>query len=255
MQRKSFGNMKCPIARSLDRVGEWWSILILRDAFYGLRRFDEFQKSLGRRSQYPDPSAECAGRIRAARAPPLQRPSAPRRICADQARAGFPPDLTGIVRLGLLAISRPKVLQCSSSTAEPAPWSSRCWSIARPANRSPAPIFRSFLDPAPMTACDSDYPNAVIAHSSKERKHEQRDPRPRRRPRDCARRSARHPDPHAVDFASTRASASPHSACSPPRRLPGMAGTGGRSGALSKPPTTPMSAAMLRRCRRMSPGS
>jgi DNA-binding HxlR family transcriptional regulator len=43
MQRKSYGNMKCPIARSLDRVGEWWSILILRDAFYGLRRFDEFQ--------------------------------------------------------------------------------------------------------------------------------------------------------------------------------------------------------------------
>ena len=47
MQRKSYGNMKCPIARSLDRVGEWWSILILRDAFYGLRQFDEFQKSLG----------------------------------------------------------------------------------------------------------------------------------------------------------------------------------------------------------------
>ena len=47
MQRKNYGNMKCPIARSLDRVGEWWSILILRDAFYGLRRFDEFQKSLG----------------------------------------------------------------------------------------------------------------------------------------------------------------------------------------------------------------
>jgi DNA-binding HxlR family transcriptional regulator len=46
MQRKSFGNMQCPIARSLERVGEWWSILILRDAFYGLSRFDEFQKSL-----------------------------------------------------------------------------------------------------------------------------------------------------------------------------------------------------------------
>lgn len=46
MQRKSFGNMQCPIARSLERVGEWWSILILRDAFHGLRRFDEFQKSL-----------------------------------------------------------------------------------------------------------------------------------------------------------------------------------------------------------------
>ena len=47
MQRKSFGTMQCPIARSLERVGEWWSILILRDAFYGLTRFDEFQRSLG----------------------------------------------------------------------------------------------------------------------------------------------------------------------------------------------------------------
>ena len=47
MQRKSFGTMTCPIARSLDRVGEWWSILILRDAFYGLTRFDQFRKSLG----------------------------------------------------------------------------------------------------------------------------------------------------------------------------------------------------------------
>jgi DNA-binding HxlR family transcriptional regulator len=46
MQRKSLGNMQCPIARSLERVGEWWSILILRDAVYGLTRFDEFQKSL-----------------------------------------------------------------------------------------------------------------------------------------------------------------------------------------------------------------
>jgi DNA-binding HxlR family transcriptional regulator len=46
MKRKSFGNLQCPIARSLERVGEWWSILILRDALYGLTRFDEFQKSL-----------------------------------------------------------------------------------------------------------------------------------------------------------------------------------------------------------------
>jgi DNA-binding HxlR family transcriptional regulator len=46
MQHKSFGNLQCPIARSLERVGEWWSILILRDAFQGLTRFDEFQKSL-----------------------------------------------------------------------------------------------------------------------------------------------------------------------------------------------------------------
>lgn len=47
MQRKSFQKMACPVARSLDRVGEWWSILILRDALHGLTRFDEFQQSLG----------------------------------------------------------------------------------------------------------------------------------------------------------------------------------------------------------------
>jgi DNA-binding HxlR family transcriptional regulator len=38
--------MPCPIARSLERVGEWWSILIIRDALHGFTRFDEFQKSL-----------------------------------------------------------------------------------------------------------------------------------------------------------------------------------------------------------------
>ncbi len=39
--------MACPVARSLERVGEWWSILILRDALHGMTRFDQFQKSLG----------------------------------------------------------------------------------------------------------------------------------------------------------------------------------------------------------------
>lgn len=47
MQRKTFRAMVCPIARGLDRVGEWWSILILRDAFAGMTRFEAFQTSLG----------------------------------------------------------------------------------------------------------------------------------------------------------------------------------------------------------------
>ncbi|HVC55489.1 MAG TPA: helix-turn-helix domain-containing protein [Stellaceae bacterium] len=47
MRRKSFGTLQCPIARSLERVGEWWSILILRDASLGLTRFDQFEESLG----------------------------------------------------------------------------------------------------------------------------------------------------------------------------------------------------------------
>jgi len=47
MRHKSFDSMQCPIARGLEHVGEWWSILILRDTFRGLRRFDEFRDSLG----------------------------------------------------------------------------------------------------------------------------------------------------------------------------------------------------------------
>ncbi len=47
MQLKNFSDMRCPIARGLEHVGEWWSILILRDAFRGLTRFDEFSESLG----------------------------------------------------------------------------------------------------------------------------------------------------------------------------------------------------------------
>jgi DNA-binding HxlR family transcriptional regulator len=46
MQKTSFAEMDCAIARSLGRVGEWWSILILRDAVAGMTRFDEFQRSL-----------------------------------------------------------------------------------------------------------------------------------------------------------------------------------------------------------------
>jgi DNA-binding HxlR family transcriptional regulator len=47
MRHKSLGEMPCPIARSLERVGEWWSMLIMRDALHGFTRFDQFQKSLG----------------------------------------------------------------------------------------------------------------------------------------------------------------------------------------------------------------
>lgn len=46
MRHKSLRTMMCPIARTLDRVGEWWTMLILRDAFAGFTRFEQFQLSL-----------------------------------------------------------------------------------------------------------------------------------------------------------------------------------------------------------------
>lgn len=45
MKNEALLNAPCPIARSLGRVGDSWTMMILRDAFSGLTRFDEFQKS------------------------------------------------------------------------------------------------------------------------------------------------------------------------------------------------------------------
>jgi len=47
MKRTSHGAALCPIARSLDVIGDWWSLLIVRNAMMGTRRFGDFQKQLG----------------------------------------------------------------------------------------------------------------------------------------------------------------------------------------------------------------
>jgi DNA-binding HxlR family transcriptional regulator len=47
VERKSFADMHCSVAQCLEVVGEWWSMLILRDVFMGVTRFDDFQARLG----------------------------------------------------------------------------------------------------------------------------------------------------------------------------------------------------------------
>ena len=47
VRRTSFEGDSCPIARSLEAIGDWWSLLIIREALFGLRRFGEFQSKLG----------------------------------------------------------------------------------------------------------------------------------------------------------------------------------------------------------------
>ena len=47
MKRTSFAGMECSVAQALEVVGEWWTLLIVRDAFLGVRRFEEFQRRLG----------------------------------------------------------------------------------------------------------------------------------------------------------------------------------------------------------------
>jgi DNA-binding HxlR family transcriptional regulator len=47
MKRTSFDDMNCSLARTLEVVGEWWTLLIIRDALWGTTRFDDFQRRLG----------------------------------------------------------------------------------------------------------------------------------------------------------------------------------------------------------------
>ncbi|HEX9856188.1 MAG TPA: helix-turn-helix domain-containing protein [Acidimicrobiia bacterium] len=45
--RKSLDHLDCSVANTVDVIGDRWSLLIVRDAFFGVRRFDDFQKDLG----------------------------------------------------------------------------------------------------------------------------------------------------------------------------------------------------------------
>ncbi|MFC7310652.1 winged helix-turn-helix transcriptional regulator [Streptomyces monticola] len=47
MKRTSLAHWPCSIARTMDLLGDWWTPLVLREAFYGIKRFDDFQRSLG----------------------------------------------------------------------------------------------------------------------------------------------------------------------------------------------------------------
>src|SRR5688572_21433829 len=47
MGRKRFGDMNCGIGQALEVLGDWWTLLIVRDAFFGVRRFGDFERSLG----------------------------------------------------------------------------------------------------------------------------------------------------------------------------------------------------------------
>ena len=47
MRRTRFDDAPCPIARTTDLIGDWWTPLVLREAFLGRRKFEEFQEALG----------------------------------------------------------------------------------------------------------------------------------------------------------------------------------------------------------------
>ncbi|MDA8016267.1 MAG: helix-turn-helix transcriptional regulator [Thermoanaerobaculia bacterium] len=47
MGRKRFDQMSCSVAQALEVLGDWWTLLIVREAFFGTRRFSDFSRHLG----------------------------------------------------------------------------------------------------------------------------------------------------------------------------------------------------------------
>lgn len=47
MSKHRFTHHECPVARSLDQIGDWWTLLVVREVMYGLHQFNDIRKSLG----------------------------------------------------------------------------------------------------------------------------------------------------------------------------------------------------------------
>jgi DNA-binding HxlR family transcriptional regulator len=47
MRHSEFPSQVCSVARSLEIVGEWWTLLVVREAFFGTERFSDFEANLG----------------------------------------------------------------------------------------------------------------------------------------------------------------------------------------------------------------
>jgi DNA-binding HxlR family transcriptional regulator len=47
VRRASFQELNCSVAQTLEVVGDWWSLLVVRDVFFGVTRFDDIQQRLG----------------------------------------------------------------------------------------------------------------------------------------------------------------------------------------------------------------
>ena len=243
--------MQCPIARSLERVGEWWSILILRDAFHGLTRFDQFQKSLGIAPNMLTRRLNAlveAGLLERRRY--SERPPRDEYVLTERGR-DFRPVLWALLAWGNkhFAPEGPSVVVVDAETgrlADPVAGRprQRQGDVARHVPQRAGPGRRRTDTGAPRTQPGSRHRAERGTRAMSEQVIGPRvSPRPprqiRRRPRACKRRRAW----RRWNFAALLGGAL--------LRLI----TGGRSAASSRPPTTPMSAATSRRSRRTSPGS
>lgn len=132
MRRVSFAHMNCPIARTLDLVGDWWTLLILRDVIFWRRtRFDELRDSLG------ITASVLTDRLRSlTEAGLLERRDAPKgrsphEYLPTRAALDLLPVLLALVDWGTqhIAADLPRIRTCHvpcGAVVEAAPWCPRC---------------------------------------------------------------------------------------------------------------------------------
>ena len=91
MRRTSFEDMNCSVAQCLEVVGEWWTMLIIRDLFLGVRRFDAIQERLGiSRNVLTDRLEHLIAHGVVERRPYQQRPLRHDYVLTDKGRALWP---------------------------------------------------------------------------------------------------------------------------------------------------------------------
>lgn len=91
MKRTTFATWPCTVARTVDLIGDWWTPLILREAFYGATRFDEFERILGlSRNVLTQRLARLVEEGMLERVPYQERPVRHEYLLTDKGREFFP---------------------------------------------------------------------------------------------------------------------------------------------------------------------
>ena len=100
MKRTPFADWPCSVARAVDILGDWWTPLVLREAYYGVRRFDDFQRHLGiGRNILTQRLHRLVDEGLLARRPYQERPVRNEYVLTDKGRDFFPV-VAAIVRWG-----------------------------------------------------------------------------------------------------------------------------------------------------------
>ncbi|MFC7648785.1 winged helix-turn-helix transcriptional regulator [Streptosporangium lutulentum] len=160
MKRTPFAEWPCSIARSVDLLGDWWTPLVLREAFYGTRRFDDIQRNLRiGRNILTQRLKRLVEEGMLERVPYQERPKRYEYVLTEKGRDFFPV-LAAMMRWGDKWLSpTARRSTCCTTATTPMPRSSAP-SAGSPSNSAPcpprsAPVSPSTCAPAPTSPAAS----------------------------------------------------------------------------------------------------